>query len=353
MVTHTATHRETGCVDALRVDAGDFFEFVNHCVRELDVVVVGAAGTDVPAVTHSTRFAGAVRVKCDYAFGVSLGLIRRTSEFAIAGTANRVVVNNERYGLVALVGIRNVHNKGALLAIDGHGHVLLISDLCCLAGAVNSHSCLSVVAAGCRSYARRALLARIAARCDGGAAGASNDAGTASAKGIIEGNVIARTRRGDIAAAGASSSCSLQDNPDIGFDFGCHLVVEVFKACLREHEHGQRIAFLQQSPFRGQLIGAALAVGRYAQERGFLPRVLAHIDGEAPLDIAIFFVVSHLAKNINKGNCKGMCVQPFHAEDVARIIDRLLLSRECLYGVKCAIIIMDNGKTTCSIGLCS
>ena len=81
MVAHATTHRETGCVNTLRVDTGDFFEFVDHCVRELDVVVVGAAGADVPAVTHSTRFAGAVWVKRDYAFGVSLGLVRRTSKF--------------------------------------------------------------------------------------------------------------------------------------------------------------------------------------------------------------------------------------------------------------------------------
>ena len=118
MVTHTATHRETGCINALGIDADLFFNGLDHFARELDVVIVRAARTHVPACTHHGLSTSAIRVEGDDAFRVCLGLVSGTAELALARTADRVVVNNERYRLVALVGARHMHDERTVLAVD-------------------------------------------------------------------------------------------------------------------------------------------------------------------------------------------------------------------------------------------
>ena len=127
VVAHAATHREAGCVHALLVDAGDFFDSSDHFARELDVVIVGAAGTHVPARAHlaSVRGLGAIGVQRDYAFFFRKGPVLRIVELTGAAAHNRVVVYKQRNRLVTLVGIRDVHDEGALLAVDRHAHVLL------------------------------------------------------------------------------------------------------------------------------------------------------------------------------------------------------------------------------------
>ena len=140
MVTHTATHRETGCVNALLVDANLFFNGLDHFARELHVVIVGAARTNVPTRTHLSGVSRlrAIGVQRDNAFGVCLSLVGRAIELTLTATHNRMVVHNERYRLVALVGARHVHDERTILAVDVHRH-LVVASLVSLAGAVDDY----------------------------------------------------------------------------------------------------------------------------------------------------------------------------------------------------------------------
>ena len=300
MVTHTATHRETGCVDTLRVDTGDFFELINHCIRELDVVVVGAARTDVPAVTHSTRFAGAVRIKRDYAFGVSLGFIWRTSKFAITRTANRVVVNNERYGLVALVGTRNVHDEGALLAIDGHGHVLLISDLCCLASAVDD----DLFDLGRRGF------------CSGGRGFRRRSCGAFGLNRFAGSRVIVR------------ASCHL--DLDASFDFGLSLVGGVLVTFQRKLQERQRIAFFHERHGLAELVGAAVAVSVDAEELGALGGALVQVNDHGTHDVMLRFGEGDFAESVHDGNGNCLGLDTRNADDVVVKSDGCLCHRRAV-----------------------
>ena len=113
MERHPAADGVAGRVDARRVDAGFFFDIPDHFSSELDVVVVGTAGTDVPAVAHPARFGGALRVERDDTFLVGERFVPRVIHLALAA-AKRVVVHDQGDGLVALVGARHMHDELAL-----------------------------------------------------------------------------------------------------------------------------------------------------------------------------------------------------------------------------------------------
>ena len=138
VVAHAATHREAGCVHALLVDAGDFFDSGDHFARELHVVIVRAARTHVPTRAHlaGVRRLSAIGVQRNHAFFFCKSSVFSVFILAFAISHNRVVVYKQRNWLVALVGIRDVHDEGALLAVDRHAHVLL-AGLGRLAGTID------------------------------------------------------------------------------------------------------------------------------------------------------------------------------------------------------------------------
>ena len=199
-----------------------------------------------------------------------------------------MVVNNERYGLVALVGTRNVHNKGALLAIDSHGHVLLISDLCSLAGAIDYDR--SVVA-GTAGRLRRFNLLR-----------------------------ARRFRRFNSFRAGRSVGRGpYHFDGHAGLGFALHLVDKVGITIQRELEHRQQVAFFLESldcTLVGQHKGAVAVVCTDADElRAFCK--LAQVEGDDSLDVFDVVLLENLAKGVDHGHAERTCVRVINGEHVA------------------------------------
>ena len=200
-----------------------------------------------------------------------------------------MVVNNERYGLVALVSARDMHDEGALLAIDGHGHVLPVSDFCSLAGAIDYDRFVAASVAAGRLRRFNLLRARRFRRFNSFRAGRS-------------------VGRGPYHFDGHA-----------GLGFALHLVDKVGITIQRELEHRQQVAFFLESldcTLVGQHKGAVAVVCTDADElRAFCK--LAQVEGDDSLDVFDVVLFENLAKGVDHGHAERTCIRIVDGERVA------------------------------------